>query len=106
MKYWIMNTLFATLLAAPLAACALGGGEADNEIDNVTRDETGELSEATTERASCCSSGAYYCPSASDLDSFDYAPPRCDALTKPGARLACERACDVTCVDTGWSSSC
>jgi len=106
MKHWIMNTLFAALLAAPIAACALQGDEPDDEPDNVTRDETGELSEATAELARCCSSGAYYCPSDQDLDSFDYDPPRCGSLTKPAASLACESACDVTCVDTGWSSSC
>jgi hypothetical protein len=69
-------------------------------------DEAGALSEATSELSSCCSSGAYYCPNSSDLDSFDYAPPRCGAPTKPRAKSLCERACDVTCVDTGWSSSC
>ena len=102
MKNWIMNTLFAITLTAPVAACALHGDDAGDDAG----DDTGELSEATAELASCCSSGAYYCPSDPDLDSFDYDPPRCGAMTKPGARSACERACDATCVDTGWISSC
>lgn len=54
--------------------------------------------------ATCCSDGAYFCPSNANIE-VDYAPPGCGALTKPNAQTSCRTRCGQACTDTGWQPS-
>jgi hypothetical protein len=93
MKKLMMRFVSSGVLFAGLAACATSAPTTPAE----------ETSSAEAEVASCCSFGAYICPTGGD---FDYAPPRCGFLTKPQAKTACDKACGPACTDTGWQDSC
>jgi hypothetical protein len=94
MKKLMMRFVSSGVLFAGLAACAT------SDVPTTPAEET---SSAEAEVATCCSAGAYICPTGGD---FDYAPPRCSFLTKPQAKTACNNACGPACIDTGWQDIC
>jgi hypothetical protein len=94
MKKLMMRSISSAVLFASLAACTT------SEAPATPAEAT---SSAEAEVASCCSFGAYLCPTGGD---FDYAPPRCGFLTKPQAKTACDKACGPACTDTGWQDGC
>ncbi|MGH9887127.1 MAG: hypothetical protein ACREBE_16495, partial [bacterium] len=94
MKKLMTRFVSSGVLFAGLAACAA------SEAPTPAAEET---SSTEAEVSTCCSAGAYLCPTGGE---FDYAPPRCGELTKPQAKTACNNACGPACTDTGWQDTC
>lgn len=94
MKKLMMRFVSSGVLFAGLAACAA------SEAPTTPAEET---SSTEAEVSTCCSAGAYLCPTGGE---FDYAPPRCGELLKPQAKTACNNACGPACTDTGWQDTC
>ena len=104
--------LSCVLLSLSLGACAA------EDLQPTTSDEAAVSSAPSDEapaaqapvdeaaaQATCCSYGAYQCPSNPDATA-DYDPPGCGMYTKPRARTACAAHCAQACVDTGWLDAC
>jgi hypothetical protein len=94
MKKLMTRFVSSGVLFAGLAACAA------SESPTTPAEET---SSTEAEVSTCCSAGAYLCPTGGE---FDYAPPRCGELLKPQAKTACNNACGPACTDTGWQDTC
>ncbi len=87
-----MRFIAMMALVVGLGACGVG-------------DSASEPSVGTEQAAlgSCCQSGAYLCPTNSNIE-YDYEQPGCGML-KPNAQTACKKACGRACTDTGWGPS-
>lgn len=91
-----------SVVAVSIAAVLSAGCAADN-VEEGDLDEP-QIDVQNQALANCCSWGAYQCKSTGE--SYDYDPPRCGLLTKPGANALCKAHCPEACKDTGWYSSC
>jgi hypothetical protein len=108
MKAFLSMTLLA--LACTTGACAADDLAPTSSQDEAVSTDTSAVDSqaATTESfgGSCCSFGAYTCPTRQLDADFDYDPPGCGIYTKPRAASLCRARCGQACVDSGWQDSC
>lgn len=99
-----LHAVAALAVTVTIGCGATVGDEGEGEGEGEEGDAVGEVEQTITGGGGCCSVGYYRCPSTGEV--YEYSAPGCGDPLRTAARLACNGACSVTCVDSGWHTSC